>query len=133
MIVSRILTTIGSIVSISLGIWHFTVPSAWNWYSYITPEAKELVTAVRAVNIFFSLSLVLFGIITILIMFGKNAGSYSRAVLLGAVTVLWLTRVVTQIVWPQGSMNPILQYGMLSLFTAVFLCFLVSLFLVLKK
>jgi hypothetical protein len=41
--------------------------------------------------------------------------------------VLWLTRVVLQLIRPQGSMSPILQYAMLSAFVLVFLCHAIDL------
>jgi hypothetical protein len=53
---ARILVILGSSASIGFGIWHFFVPEAWKWYSYIDANATELVTAVRAINAFFSLS-----------------------------------------------------------------------------
>ena len=64
--VIKIFTTFGSIISIGFGIWHFFVPGIWNWYSYIDKIATELVIAVRAINIFFSLLLVLLGTANIL-------------------------------------------------------------------
>ena len=66
----KILVMIGSTASIGFGIWHFFVPKAWNWYSYIDSNATELVAAVRAINAFFSLSLVLFGLVNILLIYG---------------------------------------------------------------
>ncbi len=60
----KILVMIGSSASIGFGVWHFFVPKAWKWYSYIDANATELAAAVRAINAFFSLSLVLFGIVT---------------------------------------------------------------------
>jgi hypothetical protein len=39
----KILVMIGSSASIGFGIWHFFVPTAWNWYSYIDSNATELV------------------------------------------------------------------------------------------
>ena len=36
---------IGSSASIGFGIWHFFVPGAWKWYSYIDPNATELIVA----------------------------------------------------------------------------------------
>lgn len=33
-------------------------PGMWKWYSYIDPNATELIAAIRAINMFFSLSLV---------------------------------------------------------------------------
>lgn len=127
----KLLVTFGSSVSIGFGVWHFFVPRAWKWYSYMDPAATELVVAVRAINVFFSLSLVLFGLMNLLFIFGGRANRYAVIVLLAATCVLWLTRLVFQIIYPQGSMNPALQYGMLAAFAVVTLCYLVSLGLVL--
>jgi len=38
----KILVMIGSSAYIGFGIWHFFVPKAWNWYSYIDINATEL-------------------------------------------------------------------------------------------
>ena len=126
----KILVIVGSIASIGFGVWHFFVPSMWNWYSYIDINATELVVAIRAINVFFSLSLVLFGIVNILFIYGDQSNRYSIIVMLAATCILWLTRVAFQIMYPQGSMNPVLQYGMLSAFIIVSLCYIVSLYIV---
>ena len=73
----KILVMIGSSASIGFGIWHFFVPKAWKWYSYIESNATELVAAVRAINVFFSLSLVLFGLINILLVYGDRSNKFS--------------------------------------------------------
>ena len=122
----KILVMIGSSASVCLGIWHFFVPKAWNWYSDIDINATELVAAVRAINAFFSLSLVLFGIVNILLIYGGKSNRYSIIVLLAATCILWLTRVSFQVVYPQGSLYPGLQYGMLSAFMIVALCYIIS-------
>lgn len=127
----RILISFGSSVSIGFGIWHFFVPKAWKWYSYIDSAATELVAAVRAINAFFSLSLVLFGIVNILLIYGDKSNRYSIIVMLAATCVLWITRVAFQVIYPQGSLYPGLQYGMLSAFVIVTLCYLISLLSVL--
>lgn len=129
-LLARILVMIGSSASIGFGIWHFLVPKAWKWYSYIDVNATELVVAVRAINVFFSLSLVLFGVVNILFAYGDRANRYSIVVVLAATCVLWITRVALQVVYPQGSMNPVLQYGMLSAFIIVSLCYMVALSIV---
>jgi hypothetical protein len=82
--------------------------------------------AVRAVNLFFSLSLVLFGIMNMLLVFGPRAGRYPLLVVLGMTCVLWFVRVVMQVVYPQGSMSPVLQYGTLAAFVAVLACYLIA-------
>ena len=118
----KILVMIGSSASIGFGVWHFFVPQAWKWYSYMDSNATELAAAVRAINAFFSLSLVLFGVVNILLVYGDKSNRYSIMVVLVATSVLWLTRVAFQLVYPQGSLYPGLQYGMLLAFTIVFLC-----------
>ena len=125
----KILVLSGSFASIGFGIWHFFVPEMWNWYSYIDVNATELVAAVRAINVFFSLALVLFGVVNILFIYGDKSNRYSIIVMLAATSILWITRVAFQIIYPQGSINPILQYGMLSAFIIVSLCYIISLYI----
>jgi hypothetical protein len=125
----KVLVAIGSSASIGFGMWHFFVPKAWKWYSYIDINATELVAAVRAINVFFSLSLVLFGILNILFVYGGKSNRYSIVVMLSATCILWVTRLVFQIIYPQGSMSPVLQYGMLSAFIIVSLCYIISLYI----
>jgi hypothetical protein len=126
----NILTTFGSIISIGFGVWHFFVPKIWNWYAYIDERATELIIAVRAINIFFSLSLILLGIANLLIVFKIPQDKFSLIVLLSVSTILWGVRAVLQIMYPQGSQNHWLQTGMLVIFLLVFACFAISLLLV---
>jgi hypothetical protein len=129
----KILVAIGITASIGFGIWHFFVPKVWNWYSYNDAMATELVLGVRAINVFFSLSLVLFGIVNMLFVIGSGANRYSVIVMLAATCILWLTRLVLQLVYPQGSINPVLQYGMLSAFILVNLCYMISRYIVMSQ
>ena len=129
----KILVTIGCSASIGFGIWHFFVPRAWHWYSYIDIKATELIVAVRAINVFFSLSLVLFGLLNLLFIYGDKANRYSIIVLLAATCVLWLTRLAFQLIYPQGILYPALWYGMLSAFILISACYLISLFLVVSQ
>lgn len=122
----KVLVTLGSSVSVGLGIWHFFIPQIWKWYSYIDGAATELVAAVRAINAFFSLSLVLFGVVNLLLVYGGRSNRYSVLVMLAATSILWVTRVVFQVIHPQGSLYPGLQYGMLSVFVLVTLCYLLA-------
>ncbi len=131
LMVSKILISISSLISIGFGIWHFFVPKIWNWYSYIEKNAIELVIAIRAINVFFSLSLVLFGLANIVMVYSKYSNKFSVAVLLSISSILWITRSALQIIYPQGSMNPLIQYGMLFTFLFVTTFYLVSLCLIL--
>jgi hypothetical protein len=123
----KILVMVGSSASIGFGVWHFFVPKAWNWYAYIDTQATELVAAVRAINAYFSLSLVLFGVMNMLLIHGDRSNRYSIIVMLAATSILWLTRVALQIIYPQGTLYPGLQYGMLSAFVVVSLCYMIPL------
>jgi len=129
----KILVGIGSFFSIGFGIWHFFVPVMWNWFSYIDSKATELVTAIRAINVFFSLSLVLFGLMNILLVFGYKSNRYSMIVVLAATCILWLTRLAFQLIYPQGSIDPFLQYGMLAAFIFINLCYIISLIIMVSQ
>lgn len=115
----RGVVTAASLVQIGFGLWHFFVPWAWNWYAAMDPAAPELVLAVRAINFFFSLCLVLLGAQTLLLVWREPAGAYALRLALGAAAILWSARVGLQLVYPQGSISPALQYGMLASFVAV--------------
>ena len=132
-ILVKILVAIGSSASVGFGIWHFFVPGMWNWFSYIDSKATELVIAIRAINVFFSLSLVLFGLVNILLIFGDKSNRYSMIVVLAATCILWLTRLVFQLIYPQGSINTFLQFGMLSAFIIINLCYIIALIIMLSQ
>jgi hypothetical protein len=129
----KILVTFGSVASIGFGIWHFFVPKAWNWYSYIDTRATELVAAVRAINVFFSLSLVLFGIVNTLFIYGDRSNRYSIIVILVATSILWVTRSIFQLIYPQGSLYPGLQYGMLFAFLVISICYIIPLIIMVSQ
>ena len=129
----KIFVMIGSIASVGFGIWHLFVPKAWKWYSYINNNATELVVAVRAINVLFSLSLILFGIVNLLFIYEGKSNRYSIIVMLAATCILWITRLVFQLIYPQGSISPVLQYGMLSAFIIVTLCYIISLFIMVSQ
>ncbi len=126
----KIFVIIGSVASIGFGMWHFLVPKVWNWYSYIDPKATELIVAVRAINVFFSLALVLFGTINILFIYADHANRFSILVVLAATSILWLPRLSFQLIYSQGSLYPGLQYGMLAAFALIALCHLVPLLII---
>jgi hypothetical protein len=125
----KILVSFGSIITAGFGVWHFFVPKLWDWYSYIASQATELVAAVRAINIFFSLCLVLIGVADMLFVYFQP-NRFPLIVMLSVSVILWAVRCLMQILYPQGSISPMLQYGMLSAFMIVLICFLASLLLV---
>lgn len=127
------LTVLGSIISIGFGLWHFFVPAIWNWYAYMDRNATELVLAVRAINIFFSLLLVLLGFANILMITRESQDRFSVIVVLSISAILWVTRVILQLIYPQGSQSLIIQYGMLFVFILVSACYIISLLLTIRS
>jgi hypothetical protein len=121
-----LLASVGSLIMIGFGIWHFFVPKLWNWYGYIHQKATELILAVRAINYFFSLTLVLLGVVNLLLVWRQPWDEFSLKVVLGISAFLWLNRIILQLIHPQGSKSAKLQYGMLFAFILVFLCFIGS-------
>jgi hypothetical protein len=124
--VSAVLATIGSAITIAFGAWHLFVPRIWSWYSYIPADARELVVAVRAINIFFSVSLIMFGTLECIFVHRKPFDAFSATCMTVTLAVLWGLRTVIQIVWPQGSISPALQYGLLAVFSLTFVLFVIA-------
>ncbi len=129
----KILTSIGSLVSIGFGIWHFFVPKIWHWYSYMDQSATELVLAIKVINLLFSLSLVLFGFANLSVVYRMPQERFSLMVLLASSGILWGTRSILQFLYPQASFRPMVQYMLLLTFILVFGCFVFSFWLVWSK
>lgn len=121
--------TIGSLFSVGFGIWHFFIPNIWDWYSCILPDATELVLAVKAINFFFSLLLVLLGVVGFLLVFKLKNETFPTVTVLSMLVILWASRVIFQVLFPQGSQNPAIQYTMLGIFILVLGCYAISLVL----
>jgi len=121
-----VLLTIGSAITICFGSWHLFVPAIWNWYSCFPSEATELVVAVRAINVFFSMSLVVFGAVMLVFIYRKPMITFYARTMSISLTLLWGMRVAMQLIWPQGSITPALRYGMLAIFMLTFALFAVS-------
>jgi hypothetical protein len=119
----RLLVIVPSVVTIGFGAWHFVVPSVWDWYGAIMPEATELVLAVRAINFLFSLCLVLQGGVTIALVLRQPTERFALTLMLGASTIVWGSRVVLQLAYPQGTQIPGVAPGMLFTFVLTFLAF----------
>jgi hypothetical protein len=122
----KTITTLGSLITVGFGMWHLFVPKLWNWYQYIQAQATELVLAVRAINVFFSASLIIFGTTTLIFLYRQPVDVFYLRVQLLAMALLWGLRVVMQLLYPQGAINPALRYGMLGAFLLSFGIFLVA-------
>ena len=116
----------GGAVALGFGIWHFAVPELYGWRSYVPEAPDTLVDAVAATNFFFSLSLSIFGAANVAAPFLGDSSTPAGRSWLWANVGLWTTRALYQIIKPQGTHNPALQWGMTGAFVATDLLFLAA-------
>lgn len=124
----KISATVASLITIGFGVWHFFIPSIWKWYAYFPENVRELIVAIRAINFFFSLSMVLMGSLCLLFLWHNDEKVFYVKALLISMIILWGTRVLLQVIYPQGSASALLQYGMLGIFTLTLVLYIMSMF-----
>jgi hypothetical protein len=129
----KTLTTIASLISIGFGSWHFFVPTIWNWRSHIDARATELVLVMDAINFFFSLLLVLIGVMNILLIWNEQTNNFTLVIVLAVSVILWIARSILQVIRPQGTILWGLQYGMLAVFVGVASMYVAPIVLILRK
>jgi hypothetical protein len=117
---------VGGAVTLGFGLWHFAVPSLYAWQSYVPDAPQNLVEAVAATNFFMSLSLSLVGASSVVMPFLTDAAAPVNQYWLWANVALWTTRAVYQLVKPQGTYSPALQWGMTGAFVATDILFIIA-------
>lgn len=117
---------VGGAVTLGFGLWHFAVPGIYGWQSYVPEAPQSLVDAVAATNFFLSLSLTIVGASNIVMPLLADSATPSGRYWLWANAGLWTTRAVYQLVKPQGSYSPALQWGMTGAFILTDLLFIVA-------
>jgi len=127
------LCIIGSLVTLAFGFWHFVVPYLYKWFSYTPRIPLELKNGILATNYFLSVCLVLLGGLSLYIFIWKQKEKSTVRAILIVMNILWLNRVLYQIIKPQGLMIPGLRIGLLIVFTISFLLFLIPLIADFKK
>ena len=71
---------IGLLLSTGAGMWHFTVPYLYKWYSYIPDAPKQIIRSIDWINYFFSLLLT--GLSVILITFVNKIFEKNKEIIL---------------------------------------------------
>jgi hypothetical protein len=97
-----VLYIIGLSLSTLVGLWHFSVPYIYQWYSYIPNEYKSLIVGIDWINFFFSL--LLSGYSLLLIIMRKKVFSKNKEIFImyGFMVFVWACRVVITFInpWP---------------------------------
>jgi hypothetical protein len=96
----KILYLFGLFLSMVIGIWHFTVPYFYKWYSYIPEAPIEIIRSIDWINYFFSLFLT--GMSIILIVYKNKIFKKNKEVLVfyGFFVFVWLNRIIITILLP---------------------------------
>lgn len=132
--ITKIFLNIGLFLSLAFGVWHFFIPYAYKWYSYIPDAPRAITVSVDWINFFFSLFLT--GNSLLLIIYQKeiglgNKGIYSFYVFL---VFVWFSRVIITIVHPWNQKFQFIDTAQLIVFLFVFiLLFLPMLYYFRKK
>lgn len=82
------------IISALVGLWHFFVPTLYQWYDYLPMQYENLIVGIDYTNYCFSL--LLFGLSTLLIILGRKVLSYSTesCIFYFFLTVVWIFRAM---------------------------------------
>jgi hypothetical protein len=129
-----VLYIIGLTLSTLVGLWHFTVPYLFQWYSYISNEYKSLIVGIDWINFFFSLLLT--GYSLLLIIMWKKVFSRNKEIFImyGFMVFVWLCRVIITFInpWP---IEPVamVAYGQQIAAFVIFLLQLIPFVCLLKK
>ena len=121
----KLLYKMGLLLSAGAGIWHFTVPYLYKWYSYIPDAPIEIIRSIDWINYFFSLLLT--GLSVILFVYAKRAFDQNKEALVfyGFMVFVWFNRVIITIILPWN--YDILFAGQLAAFILIFVIQLIPL------
>lgn len=128
--ISMIFFNIACIVSCMVGIWHFFVPYSFKWYSYIPNAPIEIYQSINYVN--FCFSFLLTGISLLLLIVQKKLFSNMKELKIFYMffVLVWLSRVIIQIIWPWPSN---LQIGLVIGFSIEFIFTVIPMIFFLKN
>ncbi|MDR2941788.1 MAG: hypothetical protein LBV17_04265 [Treponema sp.] len=124
----------GLSLSMLIGLWHFTAPYLYQWYSYIPNEYKNLIVGIDWTNFFFSLLLSGYSLLLLIMrkkVFGKNKEVF---IMYGFMVFVWFCRVIITFVnpWP---LEPVawIAYGQQIAAFVIFLLQFIPFIYLLKK
>jgi hypothetical protein len=128
----EIVYIIGLLLSTAVGIWHFTVPYLYKWYSYIPDAPAEIIVSIDWTNYFFSLLLT--GVSIILIILRKEifARNHVALIFYGFLIFVWLNRVVITFFMPWPNNTPF-TVGLICAFSVILLIQLIPLIYIIKN
>lgn len=81
-----------TLLSMLVGLWHFFVPTMFEWYKYLPMQYKNLIVGIDYTNYCFSA--LLFGSSLLLVLWGKRAftGNREAKEMYFFLSIIWLIR-----------------------------------------
>lgn len=126
---ARVFYNIACAIGCLVGIWHFSAPYSNQWYSYIPDAPIEIIQSINYINFCFSLLLSGFSLLLIMVQKKLFGGLKELKAFYAFYTLVWLSRVIIQLVWPWPSG---LQLWLSIAFSVEFLLTLVPLLYLIK-
>jgi hypothetical protein len=129
-----VLYIIGLSLSTMIGLWHFSVPYLFQWYSYIPNENKSLIVGIDWINFFFSLLLAGYSLLLIIMrkkVFNRNKEIF---IMYGFMVFVWFCRAAITVInpWPLEP-SPWVSYGQQIAAFVIFLLQLIPFIFLLRK
>lgn len=116
----KILYYTSTIFSMLVGLWHFFVPTMFQWYDYLPMQYENLIVGIDYTNYCFSA--LLCGGSLLLVLWGKRAFTNNKEAkeLYFFYTAVWLLRAALTFIepWP---LEPVAWAAILQLFMSVLL------------
>ena len=101
---AKVLFNAGCIISCMVGILHFFAPySLFQWFSYIPDAPIEIYQSINYVNFCFSFLLTGFSLVLLFVQKQLFSGMKELRIFYVFFILVWLSRVIIQIVWPWPS------------------------------
>lgn len=101
--ISKVLFNVACIISCIVGILHFFAPYSFNWYSYIPAAPIEIYQSMNYINFCFSFLLVGISLLLIIVQKKLFDGSRELRLFYAFFTLIWLSRIIIQFIWPWPS------------------------------
>jgi hypothetical protein len=100
---AQVLFNVACIISCTVGVLHFFAPYFFRWYSYIPDAPLEIYQSINYVNFCFSFLLAGFSLVLLFVQKQLFSGTKELRLFYAFFVLVWLSRVVIQIVWPWPS------------------------------
>ena len=101
--ISKVFFNIACIIGCMVGLWHFFAPYLSQWFSYIPDAPTEIYQSINYINFCFSFFLAGFSLLLIFVQKKLFDGSKELKLFYAFYTLIWLTRIIIQLVWPWPS------------------------------